>query len=40
MALIPETSSFSRVIVGSSRTPGQVPRIIVTYVPKFPFGRP
>ena len=40
MALVPETSSFSRVIVGSSRTPGKVPRIILTYALKFPFGQP
>lgn len=40
MSLIPETSSFSRIIVGSSRTPGHVPRIIVTYALKFPFGQP
>lgn len=35
-----EASSFSRVILGSSRTPGQVPRIIVTFALKFPFGQP
>jgi hypothetical protein len=40
LSLIPETSSFSRIIVGSSRTPGKVPRIIVTFAPKFPFGQP
>ncbi len=40
LSLIPETSSFSRIIVGSSRTPGAVPRIIVTYALKFPFGQP
>lgn len=40
LSLIPEASSFSRIIVGSSRTPGKVPRIIVTYALKFPFGKP
>lgn len=37
---VSETSSFSRIVVGSSRTAGQVPRIIVTYALKFPFGQP
>jgi hypothetical protein len=40
LRLSPEVSSFSRVRFGSSRTPGLVPRIIVTYALKFPFGEP
>lgn len=35
-----ETNSFTRLILGSSRTTGAVPRIIVTYALKFPFGQP
>lgn len=40
LQLAPEVSSFSRFEFGSSRTPGKVPRIIVTYALKFPFGEP
>lgn len=40
LQLSPEVSSFSRVLLGTSRTPGLVPRIIVTYALKFPFGEP
>lgn len=40
MQLSPEVSSFSRFTFGSSRTAGKVPRIIVTYALKFPFGEP
>ncbi|MFN8651153.1 MAG: hypothetical protein U0133_20400 [Gemmatimonadales bacterium] len=40
MQLSPEVSSFSRFTFGSTRTPGKVPRIIVTYALKFPFGEP
>ncbi|HWA57023.1 MAG TPA: hypothetical protein VG692_07205 [Gemmatimonadales bacterium] len=40
MQLAPEVSSYSRFVFGSSRTAGKVPRIIVTYALKFPFGEP
>ena len=40
LQLSPEVSSFTRVLFGTSRTPGFVPRIIVTYALKFPFGEP
>ena len=40
LQLIPEASSFTRVTFGSSRTPGLVPRLRVTYARKFPFEAP
>jgi hypothetical protein len=40
LQLFPEVSSFSRFTFGSSRTPGKVPRIVVTYSLRFPFGQP
>jgi hypothetical protein len=40
LSLIPEASSFTRPTFGSTRTPGLVPRIIVTYALKFPFNEP
>jgi hypothetical protein len=40
LQLSPEVSSFGRATFGSSRTSGLVPRIIVTYALKFPFGAP
>jgi hypothetical protein len=40
LQLLPEVSSYSRAVFGSSRTTGFVPRIIVTYALKFPFGEP
>jgi len=40
LSLIPEAASFSRPTFGSTRTPGLVPRIIVTYALKFPFNEP
>ncbi len=40
MQLAPEVSSFSRLTFGSTRTAGKVPRIVVTYALKFPFGEP
>ncbi|HSB55667.1 MAG TPA: hypothetical protein VLD58_15005 [Gemmatimonadales bacterium] len=40
LQLSPEVSSFSRFTFGSTRTPGKVPRVIVTYALKFPFGEP
>lgn len=40
LQLAPEVSSFSRFTFGSTRTPGKVPRLIVTYALKFPFGQP
>jgi hypothetical protein len=40
LQLFPETSSFIRATFGSSRTPGFVPRLRVTYALKFPFENP
>lgn len=40
LQLLPEGSSFSRATFGSSRTPGFVPRLRVTYARKFPFEAP
>ena len=40
LQLVPEGSSFSRATFGSSRTPGFVPRLRVTYARKFPFEAP
>jgi len=40
LQLVPEASSFTRVTFGSSRTPGLVPRLRVTYARKFPFEAP
>jgi hypothetical protein len=40
LQLLPEVSSYSRAVFGSTRTAGFVPRIIVTYALKFPFGEP
>jgi hypothetical protein len=38
--LIPEASSFTTAIFGSTRTPGRAPRLRVTYALKFPFEAP
>jgi hypothetical protein len=40
LQLLPEGSSFSRATFGSSRSPGLVPRLRVTYARKFPFEAP
>jgi hypothetical protein len=40
LQLIPEVSSFTYPTFGSTRTPGLVPRIIVSYALKFPFSEP
>jgi hypothetical protein len=40
LQLFPEGISFTRATFGSSRTPGFVPRIRVTYALKFPFENP
>jgi hypothetical protein len=40
LQLLPEVSSYGRAVFGSTRTAGAVPRIIVTYALKFPFGEP
>ena len=40
LQLLPEGSSFSRATFGSSRSPGLVPRLRVTYARRFPFEAP
>jgi hypothetical protein len=40
LQLFPEVSSFTRPTFGSSRTPGLVPRLRITYARKFPFQEP
>jgi hypothetical protein len=40
LQLFPEASSFIRATFGSSRTPGFVPRLRVTYALTFPFENP
>ncbi len=40
LQLSPEVSTFTRPIFGSSRTPGAVPRLRVTYARTFPFEEP
>lgn len=40
LRLIPEAQSFTRVAFGSSRTPGMVPALRVTYALNFPFANP
>ena len=40
ISLTPEASSFTRATFGSTRTPGMVPRLLVTYAVPFRFTRP
>lgn len=40
LQLSPEVSSFTRPIFGSTRTPGMVPRLRVTFARPFPFEEP
>ncbi|HXI22094.1 MAG TPA: hypothetical protein VNH46_13460, partial [Gemmatimonadales bacterium] len=40
LQLFPEVSSFTRPTFGSSRTPGLMPRLRITYARKFPFQEP
>lgn len=40
LALFPEAGSFTRVTFGSTRTPGFVPVLRVSYSINYPFGKP